>query len=52
MSFWETEHVFPQDQERSGVTALETIKNHISGIFSPRFSVRPWAPAAALTLPS
>uniref|UniRef100_G1NDE5 Tyrosine-protein kinase n=1 Tax=Meleagris gallopavo TaxID=9103 RepID=G1NDE5_MELGA len=26
------------DQERSGVTALETIKNHISGIFGSRFS--------------
>lgn len=50
MSLWETEHVLPQDQERSGVTALETIKNHISGIFGSRFSVRPWTPAATLTL--
>nr|AMP18892.1 gag-fps fusion protein [Avian leukosis and sarcoma virus] len=32
------------DQERSGVTALETIKNHISGIFSPRFSLPPPVP--------
>ncbi|XP_032050930.1 tyrosine-protein kinase Fes/Fps isoform X3 [Aythya fuligula] len=26
------------EQERSGATALETLKNHISGIFSPKFS--------------
>ncbi|XP_059679819.1 tyrosine-protein kinase Fes/Fps isoform X2 [Gavia stellata] len=26
------------DQERSGATALETLKNHISGIFSPKYS--------------
>nr|NP_955606.1 FBS [Fujinami sarcoma virus]P00530.1 RecName: Full=Tyrosine-protein kinase transforming protein Fps [Fujinami sarcoma virus] len=32
------------DQERSGVTALKTIKNHISGIFSPRFSLPPPVP--------
>ncbi|XP_021263363.1 tyrosine-protein kinase Fes/Fps isoform X2 [Numida meleagris] len=32
------------EQERSGVTALETIKNHISGIFSPRFSLPPPVP--------
>lgn len=39
-----------QEQERSGASALETLKNHISGIFSPKFSVSPWAPLA--TLPS
>ncbi|XP_056203422.1 tyrosine-protein kinase Fes/Fps isoform X2 [Falco biarmicus] len=27
------------EQERSGATALETLKNHISGIFSPKYSV-------------
>ncbi|XP_048812388.1 tyrosine-protein kinase Fes/Fps isoform X3 [Lagopus muta] len=32
------------DQERSGVTALETIKNHISGIFGSRFSLPPPVP--------
>lgn len=47
-----TAHTFPQEQERSGATALETLKNHISGIFSPKFSVRPWAPPATLPCPA
>ncbi|NXQ85953.1 FES kinase, partial [Nyctibius grandis] len=34
----------PQEQERSGPTALETLKNHISGIFSPKFSLPPPVP--------
>ncbi|XP_074736769.1 tyrosine-protein kinase Fes/Fps isoform X4 [Strix uralensis] len=32
------------DQERSGATALETLKNHISGIFSPKYSLPPPVP--------
>uniref|UniRef100_A0A493T0D7 Tyrosine-protein kinase n=1 Tax=Anas platyrhynchos platyrhynchos TaxID=8840 RepID=A0A493T0D7_ANAPP len=32
------------EQERSGATALETLKNHISGIFSPKFSLPPPVP--------
>uniref|UniRef100_A0A8C3BLK4 Tyrosine-protein kinase Fes/Fps n=1 Tax=Cairina moschata TaxID=8855 RepID=A0A8C3BLK4_CAIMO len=40
------------EQERSSATALETLKNHISGIFSPKFSVRPWAPPATLPCPA
>ncbi|NXH66358.1 FES kinase, partial [Hydrobates tethys] len=34
----------PQEQERSGATALETLKNHISGIFSPKYSLPPPVP--------
>ncbi|NXF41127.1 FES kinase, partial [Nyctibius bracteatus] len=34
----------PQEQERSGPTALETLKNHISGIFSPKYSLPPPVP--------
>ncbi|NXG57978.1 FES kinase, partial [Hemiprocne comata] len=34
----------PPEQERSGATALETLKNHISGIFSPKFSLPPPVP--------
>nr|XP_021155065.1 tyrosine-protein kinase Fes/Fps isoform X2 [Columba livia] len=30
--------------ERSGASALETLKNHISGIFSPKFSLPPPVP--------
>uniref|UniRef100_A0A8C8B9U1 Tyrosine-protein kinase n=1 Tax=Otus sunia TaxID=257818 RepID=A0A8C8B9U1_9STRI len=30
------------EQERSGPTALETLKNHISGIFSPKYSNMYW----------
>ncbi|XP_054693452.1 tyrosine-protein kinase Fes/Fps isoform X2 [Grus americana] len=32
------------EQERSGPTALETLKNHISGIFSPKYSLPPPVP--------
>ncbi|KAM6257532.1 tyrosine-protein kinase Fes/Fps [Porphyrio hochstetteri] len=32
------------EQERSGTSALETLKNHISGIFSPKFSLPPPVP--------
>ncbi|KAM9275669.1 tyrosine-protein kinase Fes/Fps [Morus bassanus] len=32
------------EQERSGVTALETLKNHISGIFSPKYLLPPPVP--------
>ncbi|XP_042660320.1 tyrosine-protein kinase Fes/Fps isoform X1 [Tyto alba] len=32
------------EQERSGATALETLKNHISGIFSPKYSLPPPVP--------
>ncbi|XP_053934192.1 tyrosine-protein kinase Fes/Fps isoform X2 [Cuculus canorus] len=32
------------EQERSGTTALETLKNHISGIFSPKFLLPPPMP--------
>ncbi|KAM9532914.1 tyrosine-protein kinase Fes/Fps [Guaruba guarouba] len=32
------------EQERSGSTALETLKNHISGIFSPKYSLPPPVP--------
>ncbi|NXO50992.1 FES kinase, partial [Aramus guarauna] len=37
-------HASPQEQERSGPTALETLKNHISGIFSPKYSLPPPVP--------
>lgn len=55
-----TAHVSPQEQERSRATTLETLKNHISGIFSPKYSVSPRArlptlpsqPTALLTLPA
>ncbi|NXO03216.1 FES kinase, partial [Rhinopomastus cyanomelas] len=33
-----------QEQERSGATALETLKNHITGIFSPKYSLPPPVP--------
>ncbi|NXF59539.1 FES kinase, partial [Ciccaba nigrolineata] len=39
-----TAHATPQEQERSGATALETLKNHISGIFSPKYSLPPPVP--------
>ncbi|NWH48350.1 FES kinase, partial [Fregata magnificens] len=39
-----TAHVSPQEQERSGASALETLKNHISGIFSPKYSLPPPVP--------
>ncbi|XP_071424957.1 tyrosine-protein kinase Fes/Fps isoform X4 [Pithys albifrons albifrons] len=29
------------EQERSGASALETLKNHITGIFSPKYSLPP-----------
>ncbi|XP_075620808.1 tyrosine-protein kinase Fes/Fps isoform X2 [Balearica regulorum gibbericeps] len=32
------------EQERSGPSALETLKNHISGIFSPKYSLPPPVP--------
>ncbi|XP_064013838.1 tyrosine-protein kinase Fes/Fps isoform X5 [Pogoniulus pusillus] len=32
------------EQERSGATALETLKNHITGIFSPKYSLPPPVP--------
>ncbi|KAK4821476.1 hypothetical protein QYF61_020690 [Mycteria americana] len=32
------------EQERSGATALETLKNHISGIFSPKYLLPPPVP--------
>ncbi|KAM6303748.1 LOW QUALITY PROTEIN: tyrosine-protein kinase Fes/Fps [Podargus strigoides] len=32
------------EQERSGATTLETLKNHISGIFSPKYSLPPPVP--------
>ncbi|KAM6388171.1 tyrosine-protein kinase Fes/Fps isoform 2-T2 [Pluvialis apricaria] len=32
------------EQERSGPTALETLKNHISGIFSPKYLLPPPVP--------
>ncbi|XP_071669994.1 tyrosine-protein kinase Fes/Fps isoform X3 [Patagioenas fasciata] len=32
------------EQERSGASALETLKNHISGIFSPKYSLPPPVP--------
>ncbi|KAM6409531.1 tyrosine-protein kinase Fes/Fps [Rhynochetos jubatus] len=32
------------EQERSAATALETLKNHISGIFSPKYSLPPPVP--------
>ncbi|NXT46836.1 FES kinase, partial [Pluvianellus socialis] len=37
-------HTFAQEQERSGATALETLKNHISGIFSPKYLLPPPVP--------
>ncbi|KFP73101.1 hypothetical protein N310_07397, partial [Acanthisitta chloris] len=37
-------HTSPQEQERSGVSALETLKNHITGIFSPKYSLPPPVP--------
>lgn len=43
-----TAHIYPQEQERSGATALETLKNHITGIFSPKYSVSPCTSPAAL----
>ncbi|NXT42342.1 FES kinase, partial [Pelecanoides urinatrix] len=39
-----TAHTSPQEQERSGATALETLKNHISGIFSPKYLLPPPVP--------
>ncbi|NXX50955.1 FES kinase, partial [Tricholaema leucomelas] len=33
-----------REQERSGATALETLKNHITGIFSPKYSLPPPVP--------
>ncbi|NXG75251.1 FES kinase, partial [Baryphthengus martii] len=39
-----TAHASPQEQERSGATALETLKNHITGIFSPKYSLPPPVP--------
>ncbi|NWS02114.1 FES kinase, partial [Motacilla alba] len=33
-----------QEQERSGTSALETLKNHITGIFSPKYSLPPPVP--------
>ncbi|XP_039933144.1 tyrosine-protein kinase Fes/Fps isoform X1 [Hirundo rustica] len=32
------------EQERSGASALETLKNHITGIFSPKYSLPPPVP--------
>ncbi|XP_032927040.1 tyrosine-protein kinase Fes/Fps isoform X2 [Catharus ustulatus] len=32
------------EQERSGTSALETLKNHITGIFSPKYSLPPPVP--------
>ncbi|XP_027544368.1 tyrosine-protein kinase Fes/Fps isoform X2 [Neopelma chrysocephalum] len=32
------------EQERSGASALETLKNHITGIFSPKYSLPPPMP--------
>ncbi|XP_014743353.1 PREDICTED: tyrosine-protein kinase Fes/Fps isoform X2 [Sturnus vulgaris] len=32
------------EQERSGPSALETLKNHITGIFSPKYSLPPPVP--------
>ncbi|XP_041275015.1 tyrosine-protein kinase Fes/Fps isoform X4 [Onychostruthus taczanowskii] len=36
---WCTALASLQEQERSGASALETLKNHITGIFSPKYSV-------------
>ncbi|KAM6195538.1 tyrosine-protein kinase Fes/Fps [Sarcoramphus papa] len=36
--------VSSMEQERSKATALETLKNHISGIFSPKYSLPPPVP--------
>ncbi|NXH43816.1 FES kinase, partial [Dicaeum eximium] len=33
-----------QEQERSGASALETLKSHITGIFSPKYSLPPPVP--------
>lgn len=45
---WCTAHSSSQEQERIGASALETLKSHIMGIFSPKYSVSPWAPPATL----
>ncbi|NXD83913.1 FES kinase, partial [Halcyon senegalensis] len=39
-----TARASPQEQERSGATTLETLKNHITGIFSPKYSLPPPVP--------
>ncbi|NXE02917.1 FES kinase, partial [Chaetorhynchus papuensis] len=41
---WWTAHASFQEQERSGASALETLKNHITGIFSPKYSLPPPVP--------
>ncbi|NXI75373.1 FES kinase, partial [Rhipidura dahli] len=41
---WCTAHASFQEQERSGTSALETLKNHITGIFSPKYSLPPPVP--------
>ncbi|XP_030915540.1 tyrosine-protein kinase Fes/Fps [Geospiza fortis] len=38
------QHGSPHEQERSGASALETLKNHITGIFSPKYSLPPPVP--------
>lgn len=45
---WCTAHASFQEQEKSGTSALETLKNHITGIFSPKYSVSSWVPPATL----
>ncbi|XP_059338025.1 tyrosine-protein kinase Fes/Fps isoform X4 [Ammospiza nelsoni] len=41
---WCTARASFQEQERSGASALETLKNHITGIFSPKYSLPPPVP--------
>ncbi|NXP68959.1 FES kinase, partial [Chloropsis cyanopogon] len=41
---WCTARASLQEQERSGASALETLKNHITGIFSPKYSLPPPVP--------
>ncbi|NWH41853.1 FES kinase, partial [Chloropsis hardwickii] len=41
---WSTARASLQEQERSGASALETLKNHITGIFSPKYSLPPPVP--------
>ncbi|XP_041275014.1 tyrosine-protein kinase Fes/Fps isoform X3 [Onychostruthus taczanowskii] len=41
---WCTALASLQEQERSGASALETLKNHITGIFSPKYSLPPPVP--------